>query len=195
MDAAEGMCLTSDPLRRLVVLLAASNGGEPIRGRIKLQKIVFMLTHRKGWKCGPCGYVAGGYGPHSDIVEEEASRLEDAGILRTDGEDVSITHLGGEVAGRIADGEDRCALARIDECKDVFNGMTADEILAYVYSTYPDMAARSPTYDRIMSDKERHTVSMLVKGKIALGRAAEILDRPAEDVREMAGRMRVQAAR
>ncbi len=195
MDAAEGMRLTSDPLRRLVVLLAASNGCEPIRGRTKLQKIVFMLTENKGWECGPCGYVAGSHGPHSDIVEEEAARLEDAGILRTDGEDVSITQLGGEVAGRIAGGEDRRTLARIDEYKDVFNSMTADELLAYVYSTYPDMATRSPTYDRIMSSKERHAVSMLVKGNISLGRAAEILDRPVEDVWEMAGRMRVQVAR
>ena len=195
MDAAEEMCLTSDPLRRLIVLLAASNGGESIRGRIKLQKMVFMLTEIKAWKDGPCGYVAGGYGPHSDIVEEEAARLENAGILRTDGEDVSITQLGGEVAGRIADGEDRRTLARIDRYKEVFNSLTADELLTYVYSTYPDMATRSPTYDRIMSSKERHAVSMLVKGNISLGRAAEILDRPVEDVWEMAGRMRVQVAR
>ena len=195
MDAAEGMRLTSDPLRRLVVLLAAANGCEPIRGRTKLQKIVFMLIEKKGWKCGPCEYVAGNDGPHSDIVEEEAARLEDAGILRTDGEDVSITQLGGEVAGRIADGEDRRTLARIGWYKESFNDLTADELLAYVYSTYPDMATRSPTYDRIMSSKERHAVSMLVKGKISLGRAAEILDRPVEDVWEMAGRMRVQVAR
>lgn len=195
MDAAERIHAACDPLRRLVVLLAASKGGEPIRGRMKLQKMVFMLACGNGREGGSFGYGASGGGPHSDIVEEEAGHLEDVGVLRTDGEDVSVTQLGREVAGRIADGEDRRTLDRIDRYKEVFNDMTADELLTYVYSSYPDMAARSLTYDRVMSDKERHTVSMLVGGKIALGRAAEILDRPVDDVWRMAGRMRIQATR
>ena len=107
---AEGMRWTCDPLRRLIVLLAASNGCEPIRGRIKLQKIVFVLIEKKGWKCGPCGHVASSDGPHSDIVEE-AARLEDVGMLRTDGEDIFVTQLGVEVAARIARDEDRRTLA------------------------------------------------------------------------------------
>lgn len=195
MDAAERIHGARDPLRRLIVLLAASNGCEPIRGRMKLQKMVFMLTCGNGREGGSFGYGASGGGPHSDVVEEAARRLEDVGVLRTDGEDISVTQLGREVAGRIADGEDRRTLDRIDRYKEVFNDMTADELLTYVYSSYPDMAARSPTYDRVMSDKERHTVSMLVGGKIALGRAAEILDRPVDDVWRMAGRMRIQATR
>ena len=195
MDAAESIHAACDPLRRLVVLLAASNGGEPIMGRMKLQKMVFMLTRGNGKEGGSFGYGASGSGPHSNIVEEETLHLEDVGVLRTDGKNITVTQLGREVAGRIADGEDRCALDRIDRYKEVFNDMTADELLTYVYCSYPDMAARSPTYDRVMSDKERHTVSMLVGGKIALGRAAEILDRPVDDVWRMAGRMRIQATR
>ena len=192
MDAAERVLGTCDPLHRLVVLLAASNGGEPIRGGAKLQKMVFMLTHIKGWQDGPCGYVAGTYGPHSDVVGEEARYMEDVGVLCTDGAGISVTRLGRKVAGRIAAEEDSRTLSRIDRYKDMFNDMTAGELLAYVYSAYPGTATRSPAYDRVMADRERHVMSMLKKGKIALGRAAELLDCHVEDILRMSGRMRTQ---
>ena len=192
MRMAERILETCTPLHRLVILLAASNEYEPIRGRAKLQKMVFMLTHIKCWEDGPCGYDAGMYGPHSDIVDEEAGYLEDVGILCTDRRNISVTRLGRKVAGRIAAGEDRRTLSRIGVYKDMFNDMTAGELLTYVYSTYPDMATRSPAYDRTMSNAERHVMSMLRKGKIALGRAAELLDCHVEDILRMSGRMRTQ---
>lgn len=113
--------------------------------------------------------------------------------MRADGEDITVTQLGEEVAGKIAEGEDRRTLDGIGRYKEAFSDLTVDEILAYAYSLYPDMATGSPTYGRIMSSKERHTVSMLAKGKIAPGHAAETLDRAVEDVWKMAGRMRAQA--
>ena len=196
MDAAEKILVTCEPLHRLVILLAAANGGEPIRGREKLQKIVFMLTDGEDLEYGPCGYDAGEYGPHSDIVDEEAGYLEEAGVLCADGGgDIAATRLGMEVAGRIAKGEDRRTLDMIVEYKEVFNGLTIGELLAYVYSAYPDMATRSPAYDRTMSNRERHVMSMLKKGKVSLGRASELLGRPLGDVMRLAGRMRIQTLR
>lgn len=55
MDAAEGMRWARDPLRRLIVLLAASNGCESIRGRIKLQGIVFVLIGKKAGSAALAG--------------------------------------------------------------------------------------------------------------------------------------------
>ena len=74
----------------------------------------------------------------------------------------------------------------------MLDGLTAGELLAYAYSAYPGMATRSPAYDRTMSNAQRHVMSMLKKGKIALGRAAELFDRPVKDVLRMSGRMRTQ---
>ena len=195
MDAAERVLATCEPLHRLVVLLAAANGGEPIRGSTKLQKIVFMLTERKGWEDGPCGYDADDCGPYSDIVDEEAGHLEDVGILCGGGGDISVTRLGREVAGRIAAGEDRRTLDMIDRYKEIFNDLTADELLAYVYSAYPDMATGSPAYARIASRMERHVMSMLKKEKITSERASELLGRPLVDVLRLACRMRIRTLR
>lgn len=192
MDAAERIAEGCDELHRLIVLLADASGGEPIRGKTKLQKMVFMLTLGEDGSKSPHGYDADNYGPHSDIVDEEARYLEDVGVLCVDGANISVTALGRKVAGRVAEREEKRALDMIDEYKEVFNDMTADELLAYVYSAYPDMAARSPAYDRVMSNVESHVMSLLKKEKVALGRAAELLGRPYEDVLRMAGKMRIQ---
>lgn len=195
MDAAERALGECSRLHRLVILLAASNEGEPIRGRTKLQTMVFMLTEGEDWEGGPRGYGAGDCGPHSDIVDKEAGRLEEAGILCTDGAGISVTPLGREVAGRIAGEEDRRTLAMIDRYKGMFNDLTADELLAYVYSAYPDTASRSPAYDRVAPSMERHVMSMLKKGKITSERASELLGRPLEDVLGLAGKMRIRTLR
>ena len=195
MDAAERALGACSRLHRLVILLAASNEGEPIRGRTKLQTMVFMLTEGEDWEGGPRGYDACDCGPYSDIVDEEAGRLEEAGILCTDGAGISVTPLGREVAGRIAGEEDSRTLAMIGRYKGMFNDLTADELLAYVYSAYPDTATGSPAYDQVAPDMERHVMSMLKKGKITSERASELLGRPLEDVLGLAGKMRIQTLR
>ena len=191
MDAAKGVLGTCNPLRRLVVLLAAANEGEPIRGMTRLQNIMFMLTEEDGVG-HPYGYAASDLGPHSDAVDEEIRCLVGEGILRTDGEDISITRLGKEVADRIAGEEDRLTLIMIDEHKDMFNDLAIDELLAYVYSAYPDMAAVPAAHNLTAADRERHIMSMLKKEKITSGRAAELLGCHLEDILRRTGRMRAR---
>ena len=194
MDVAEGILGTCSPLRRLIVLLAAANEGEPIRGMARLQNIMFMLTEEDG-EGYPYGYAAGDLGPRSDVVDEEIRCLVEEGILRIDGEDISITRLGKEVAGRIAGGEDRLTLIVIDNHKDMFNDLTIDEFLAYMYSEYPDMGAGPPAHVLTAADRERHIMSMLKKEKITSGRAAELLGCPREYIWRLTGRMRVRMVR
>lgn len=171
---------TLDPPQRLVALLAASDGGAPIRGRTRLQSMAFLLSEASDDMVERCGYGAGDRGPHSEIVGEAARRLGEMGVLRLDGGDggISITPMGRRVAVGIAEGEDGDALDAIDACKDMLNDLPADEVFAYVCLSYPRMAKRSAVHDRVMQDMERHVMSMLKKEKISAERAAELLERP-----------------
>ena len=184
MEMEQGIAETLDPVQRLVVLLAASNGGEPIMGGTRLQKMVFLLSELSDEMAERCGYGAGSYGPHSEIVGEAARRLGEAGVLRVDGAGggIAATPTGRRVAGEIAGGEDDDMLDAIESCKDMLNGLPTDEVLAYVYLSYPRMAERSAARDRIMRSKERHVMSMLKKEKISAERASELLGWHLEDV-------------
>lgn len=184
MELHQKIIETLDPPQRLIVLLAASDGGAPIMGRTKLQKMVFLLSEVSDDMVERCGYGADKYGPYSEIVGEAARYLGEIGVLRLDDRDggIAITPMGRRVAEGIAEGEDDDALDAIDACKDMLNDLPTDEVLAYVYSSYPDMARRSVVYDRIMRNLERHVMSMLKKEKISSERAAELLGKPMDYV-------------
>ena len=188
---------TLDPVQRLVVLLAASNGGEPIMGGTRLQKMVFLLSDLSDEMVERCGYGAGNYGPYSEIVDRAARYLSEVGVLRVDGAagGISVTLTGRRVAEEIARDADDYVLIAVDSCKDLLNDLPTDEVLAYVYLSYPRMAERSVARDRIMRDKERHVMSMLKKEKISAERASMMLGWYLDDViRWRAGLARDRAA-
>ena len=184
MELHRKILATIDPPQRLIVLLAASNGGAPIMGQTKLQKMMFLLSKMSNDMVEQCGYSADNYGPYSEIVGEAARHLGEIGVLSFDdrGENISITLTGRRVAEEIAEGEDDNTLDIIDSCKDMLNDLPTDEVLAYVYSSYPHMAEQSVVYDRIKRNMERHIMSMLKKEKISSERAAELLGMPLDYV-------------
>lgn len=184
MDMHRKMLSAIDPLQRLIVLLAASGGGAPIMGQARLQWMMFLLSEGSGDMAGRCGYGAGNYGPHSEIVGEAARRLGEIGVLRLDdgGGSISVTPTGRGVAEEIAEGEDDNTLDVVDSCKDMLNGLPDDEALAYVCLSYPSMAGRSAACGRVKRGAERHVMSMLEKEKISSERAAELLGMPLDYV-------------
>ncbi len=193
MDMHRKMLGAIDPLQRLIVLLAASGGGAPITGQTMLQWMTFLLSEGSGDMAGRCGYGAGSYGPHSEIVCEAARLLGEIGVLCFDdsGGNISITPAGRRVAEEIAEEEDDDTLDIIDSCKDMLNDLPDDEALAYVCLSYPSMAGRPAVHDRVRRGAERHVMSMLRKEKISSERAAELLGMPLDYVLRRARGMRV----
>ncbi len=60
--------------------------------------------------------------------------------------------------------------------------LTSKELLAYVYSAYPDMTEESVEYENLKPDMEYHVLSLVKKQKLSAQRAAELLNRPLEHV-------------
>ena len=63
---------------------------------------------------------------------------------------------------------------RIGRYKEMFNDMDTDEILTYVWRSYPSSVPRA-LVDRLKPDLEKHVLSMLRKKKIGSGKAADLL--------------------
>lgn len=183
-DAAGRGAPEGGRLRKIIVLLCHAGGGEPVRGKARMQKLAFMLSRRYG--CQETGFEPGARGPYSKIVEEETRYLEEQGILSSDGR-MEITETGRKAAEAIAKRESGM-LKIVERYKEMFNDMSEDEILAYVCATYPDMAKSSAAYDSVKSHMERHVMSMLRRQKITSGKAAEMLGEGRECVMKKAAR-------
>lgn len=172
-----------DYTHKLVIMLAHACGGSPIEGKVKMQKIVFMLSDIDD-KVVEAGFYPGTDGPYSVIVDERIRRLNEMGIL-ADGDRTRLADAGKAMAERLAS-EDPDMFEIVEEYKDMFNDMNTNEILTYVHRLYPSMATHSIVRAELEQDVEKHVMSMLRKKKISSGKAAVLLGKNRMDVIETA---------
>lgn len=131
-----------------ILTLLQAMGGE-IRGRLRLQKLMFLLKHEHGAEL-PYEFIPYIYGPYSADIFEDLAALRDEGLLdlkgevpwpmemigQTTGTSYSLTKKGKERAGELYEklsDEEKRALSSLKK----FAKMSNREIIRYVYSKYP----------------------------------------------------------
>ncbi|MCY4490418.1 MAG: hypothetical protein OXC46_03025 [Thaumarchaeota archaeon] len=164
-------------LHKFIILLTHSNN-EPINGRFKLQKIMYVLSDSVEEIKEQCSYTTTNYGPYSKILDEEVRYLEQIGVLTEDVGKIILTGTGKKIAQELHKNEDEESLYRLNDHKDFLNDMTKDELLTYIYSAHPDMIKKSIEYDDLKPHMEKHVMSLLKKHKISAQRAGELLNIP-----------------
>ena len=135
-------------LHKFIILLANAND-EPIKGMLKLQKMMYVLSNIMEEIKEQCRYDADNYGPYSKVISEETRYLEQIGVLTGDVEEIALTQIGKEIAQELYKNEDEKLLHILNVYKDFLNSMTRNELLAYIYSAYPDTAKESTEYENL----------------------------------------------
>ena len=92
-----------------------------------------------------------------------------------------MTPLGQKVAKILISKIDKETLKVISDIKTFFNDMTKDELLGYVYFSFPEMTEESIEYKNILAKREEIALSLFRKRKVSLGKASEIAGLPIED--------------
>ena len=176
MGIKEKILEDGDELHKFIILLANANG-ESIKGRLKLQKMMYLLSDKIEEIKEQSSYDADNYGPYSEVVDEEERYLEQIGVLTSSPGEIALTEAGKEIAQEMSKNEDEKILKVLNEYKKFLNDMTGNELLAYIYSAYPDMTEESVEYENLKPNIENHILSLIRKQKISSQRAAELLDR------------------
>ena len=176
MRIKEKILEDGDELHKFIILLANANG-ESIKGRTKLQKMMYLLSDKIEEIKEQSSYDADNYGPYSEVVDEEEQYLEQIGVLTSSHGEIALTKTGKEIAQEMSKNEDEKILKVLNEYKKFLNDMTGNELLAYIYSAYPDMTEESVEYENLKPNIEKHILSLIRKQKISSQRAAELLDR------------------
>ena len=176
MGVKEKILEDGDELHKFIILLANANG-ESIKGRTKLQKMMYLLSDKIEEIKEQSSYDADNYGPYSEVVDEEEQYLEQIGVLTSSPGEIALTETGKEIAQEMSKNEDEKILKVLNEYKKFLNDMTGNELLAYIYSAYPDMTEESVEYENLKPNIEKHILSLIRKQKISSQRAAELLDR------------------
>ncbi|SEV98407.1 type II toxin-antitoxin system antitoxin SocA domain-containing protein [Natrinema salifodinae] len=146
--------------RKLLPLaLMYADGGEPIEGRTRLQKMIFLMQQRfqeiddNPLKSSNYDFIAYDYGPFSKEVYDDLDFLAEEDMIDDQEEqigrdktkyDYRIQQAGEEfVEQQLSQDEARRILALAEEIKQEYNDKQLSDLIEEVYSRYPKYAENS----------------------------------------------------
>nr|MDO8079348.1 UPF0175 family protein [Candidatus Freyarchaeota archaeon] len=160
-------------IEKYIILLAQAYNSTPIKGKLWLQKEMFLISHNLPDLEEECDYEEDLLGPFSENLDAEFEQLEKVGILEYENNKIILTKLGKEIAPKI-EVDEKCK-EMIEEIKSLLNDMTEDELLAFIYFSYPEMAGESVKFDKKIKPRRKElALSLYKKRKISLGKTAQI---------------------
>ena len=160
--------------------LLSANEAAPIPTKIALQKEMFLVANYLDRIHDVADYEPHSYGPYSEPVENKMDQLVKSGLVRGDRNRFELTDLGHEMATLAARSFTDDEHSAIDDFKEFLNDLSNDEILLFIYVTFPDYAEESLVCDKIMANRDRLARSLYQKGKVSLEKAAQLAGRNME---------------
>lgn len=180
------------PLQALILLLLDANRGEPIKGKTWLQKEMFLLVHNTGKDKIIQGaqFESHHYGPYSETIDAELDTLRMIGLIEID-RSIRLKPEGKKLASRLREVVSNEFLELVKEIKNNLNDLSEDELLAYIYFTFPKMTTESRVLERIKNKRKRLAISLYKKGKVSLSKAAQIAGMSVSDFIELLKKRRI----
>lgn len=168
-----------EPVERFILLLLYSRDREPVKGETWLQKEMFLIgknVDEIGRKYPNAGYLKG---PYSEAVDKTASQFQMSGFLsRETGQGISLTSKGAELARELLEQTKEEERKMVHDVKEFLNDMSSDELLAYIYSCYPESTENSDIKEQVKEKCLPAAVNLVRKRKISVEKGAEIANMP-----------------
>lgn len=169
---------------KFILLLLDAKNAEPVPGPLHLQKEMYLLQNLFPKLAAETDYEPYMLGPHSEMVDDEVEELASSGLIRTMPGQFELTRDGESIVSILKERTNKKEIEKINEFKDLLNDMSRDELLAFVYFTYPDkkdLEEESIEYENLLQKRKRLAISMYKKDKISAQKAAEIAGESFED--------------
>ena len=167
-------------LQKYIVLLLSSNGKESIRGNILFQKELFLIAQNIKEVGEEASFISDFYGPFSENAKEQLEELELDEIVNKDGNRMFLSSIGSQVAQKIGQKIPQKKLEMISEFKSLLNDLNEDEVLTFIYFTFPEFTDESLVLDNIKKNRKQIALKLYKKEKLSIQRAAEIAGEPLE---------------
>ena len=152
-----------------------SSPSVPVQGETWLQKEMYALSRIFPDIEEDAGFEAYHYGSFSESVDEVKDQYKNSKyVIRDPRGQLQLSAKGLELAEevwRVATFEERRA---VQEVKQAYNDMGRDELLLFMYGTYPETAENSDVRERIMANRRRLALNLYKKGKVSYQKAAEL---------------------
>ena len=160
--------------QKFTLLLLSAKNSEPIKGKLWYQKELFLLSENNEELAEETDFEPDFMGPYSETADEELEQLESAEVVEKEGNKLKLTSLGQEIARKINDNTNIEEMQMIEDFKDFLNDLTEEELLGFIYFSFPDMTEESIKYENIKPKRKNIALKLYAKSKISFGKALEI---------------------
>lgn len=167
------------------ILLLSANDNQPIKGELWFQKELFLVAENIPKLEDETEFEEYLLGPYSENADAELEQLRTEGIIERNGK-IKLTPLGKEVAKKLEVRASTETKAIVSDMKSFLNDLSEDELLGFIYFSYPEMTIESEKFEEIKAKRGEIAVSLYRKKKVSLGKAACIAGLSEEDFIEKA---------
>ena len=174
-------------VRRFILLLLGAKNAEPVPGPIYLQKEMYLLQKIFPELADETDFEPCFLGPHSEIVSDEIEQLALSDLISAKPDRIEITSDGIKALNVMKEKSNGKEIQKIEEFKDLLNDLTGDELLSFIYFSYPsqdELEKESVEYKDLLPKRRRLAMSMYRKEKISAQKAAQIAGEYLEDFLE-----------
>lgn len=160
--------------RERMVLYAIGAMDQPIGSLVNLQKLIFIASRCRPDILGDVFYFeTHKKGPYSKDIDETVYDFSSRGLVHS--RSLELTERGHGVYEAIRGAIKEPLKSTLDYWKDFCHDLTEDELLTFVYYTYPDTVENSEVVEGIRKGALKNTVSLVNRDKITVGKGAEML--------------------
>ena len=174
MDIKKRILENLTETQKYTLLLLSANNYEPVKGKLWFQKELFLLAKNSDELAEQADFEADFMGPYSESAEEELEQLEFAKVVENEGNKLKLTGLGRDIAEILEKNTSDEEKEMIEDFKSELNDLTEDELLGFIYFTFPEMTTESVKFEKIKPKRMNIALSLYAKSKISLGKALEI---------------------
>jgi len=166
--------------QKYILLLLGANNNQPITGKVWFQKELFLVSRNILRLEEETEFEGSLMGPFSENANAELEQLRNEELAELNGK-IKLTPKGQEVYERLKQKASKETQEIVSDMKELINDLSEDEMLAFVYFSFPEMTVESITFDKIKEERIRLAISLYRKRRVSLGKAALIAGLSQED--------------
>lgn len=156
-----------------ILHLLHAGGNSAVRGEIIFQKELFLIGNFIERIGDDADFVPHIFGPYSESAEVALGELVSLDLVRRlEGGYYTLTPDGIRVWEKVCSMFPSDESGAIDDFKVFLNDLSVDEVLLFVYITYPEYTRESARLRDILQKRVSLSASLYRKGKVSLEKAA-----------------------
>jgi uncharacterized protein YwgA len=168
-------------LELLILALLCVENKKGIKGKLFLQKEIFLIVNFIKEMKSRADFIAHVYGPYSESVEYAMENLLSYRLVEKIKGVYVITQSGFKVFEELRNRLSDDKIEAIEDLKVFLNDLSQKELLVFIYCSFPEFTGESRIKEEVFKERLPAAISLYSKNKVSLEKAALLAGMPLEN--------------